>query len=985
MTPSAATTSHTPFLWITYAQEPLAQLAKSLLQQQAAKLPNLSDIVVLLNEPQAARRLRRCLLEQAQALGFPALLAPRIESLADFVSSRALVRHDKQFCDSTTRELILIEALQQHPAILGKSSPWVLAEHLLSLFDELTLNQQHLPTKLADFTVWLQQRYQVSGQSLSGLSREAELIHTLWLAWHTELEQRQYVDKAIAYTQALQQELDLRDVDTLYYAGSITPSRSEIHWLQRQLPAGKLTICLQGQLDDMAGAIHPSTPLHQLAMALSAPEIKIAPPSAYSETLDQVYAEHRATLATRARQQAERFAQSPLAERLSVLLANNAEQEARGVDIQIRQWLLQGKTNIAVVCENRRLSRRLRAILERANVALQDTAGWALSTTSASATLERWLECIEEDFAYAPLLDLLASVFIFSEHDAAQYKRLVFRFEQDIIQNENIARGLDRYRAHIRDRSQRVEAWRSELASELLTLLEQLENAARPLLQIYQGRHQANEFLAALQQSLSALGALESLNADAAGRQLLQELEQLQQSAALAPLPMDWSTFRTWLGRHLEQCHFRPATNGNPVRLMGLAQTQWQSFDALIIAGAEQSYYPGSGGGSPFFNEGVRQELGLPTRANHMAERFYHFRCLLESAPQIVITACQEHNGEPIAISPWLERLLAFHQIAWGNRLHNETLAQLSKSPKTQINRDPQSPLPAIPQAAAASLPADRLPVKFSASDYQALLECPYQYFAARSLSLSASEEVRLALSKADYGSRIHQCLDALHTDRHDLPGPFTQPFTVEHRQAAIDMLNEISVAVFARDLQDHFSHQGWLQKWLSQIPAYIDWEIARARDWQVDSTESFFESSTPNGMQLRGQVDRLDRHDGEFAVVDYKTGAVPKTDEVENGEKIQLPFYTLLTKDTAPVTQVSYLGLDPVNKKEAVLADETLQTLALDIQQRLDTIVTEMAQGQGLPAWGDSKACSYCEMNRICRRAVWEDAHTGESHDESC
>lgn len=974
----AASAQPSPFLWIPYSQNPMQALSNILLDQHGDKLPNLSSIVILLHEPQAARSLRACLLDQARARNFPALLAPTIETLADFVAARSHIDADKSFCDHACRELILIEALQQYSGILGNSNPWVLAEHLLSLFDELTLSQQHLPETLQDFTNWLQRNYRIEGQFISAQSREAELIHTLWLAWHAELEQRQYLDKTIAYTQDLKADLELDQLDAVYYVGSIAPSRAELHWLQRHLSTGKLTVCLHGHVDAKANAIHPSSPLRQFAAVLLAPIATSTTTTAYSETLDQVYAEHYDVLLTRTQQQADKYTSSPLQDRLSIFLANNAEQEARAVDIQIRQWLLQGKTNIAVVCENRRLSRRLRAMLERANVTLQDTTGWALSTTSASAMLERWLECIEEDFAYAPLLDLLSSAFVFSHYEAAQYKKLIFRFEQDIIQNENIARNLNRYRDHIRDRSQRVDAWRSGLATELLALLDQLEKAANPLLKILQGRHLANIFLSVLLQSLQLLQADEALSSDDAGCQLMQELEQLQQSALQVPLLMDWSTFRTWLGRHLEQSHFRPAGNGNAVRLMGLAQTQWQSFDALIIAGAEQRYLPGAGHSSPFFNESVRQELGLTTRASHIAERFYHFRRLLESAPHIVITACDEHNGEPIAISPWLERLLAFHELAWGSRLQNEHLAQLSLLATSQISVDTPVALPPIPQPAAVVLPANKLPEKFSASDYQCLLECPYQYFAARSLSLSASEEVRLALSKADYGSRIHQCLDALHTDRRDLPGPFKQAFDEEHRQAAIDMLNQISTAVFAQDLQDHFSHQGWLQKWQSQIPSYIDWEIKRARLWQVAKTEASYESSTAGGITLRGQVDRLEKHGDEYAVIDYKTGNLPKMDEVESGEKIQLPFYTLLTRDTSPVSQVSYLGLDPVSKKESVLSGENLQTLAIDIQQRLDTMVEDMQQGIPLPAWGDSKACSYCDMNRLCRRSVWENTLQG-------
>ncbi|MFO7602929.1 MAG: PD-(D/E)XK nuclease family protein [Gammaproteobacteria bacterium] len=993
MSQQATATSPAAFLHLSYGQDPLQALSTSLLQRHAQQLPDLSRLVILLDEPQAARGLRHNLLEQATALGHPALLAPRIEGLASFVSRRAPLDPRRRFCNDTSRELILIEALQQHPLILGKSNPWVLAEHLLNLFDELSLNLQDLPADLEEFSAWLQQRYAISGPSLSGQSREATLIHTLWLAWHTELEQRQLIDRTLAYTQALQQDLALEDIDTLYYAGSVMPRRSELHWLQRHLPGEKLVLCLQGQGDSEASATHPGAPLQQLAHDLALP-LPAHPPganthvrteaSAYSHTLDQVYAEHRGALATRARTLAQEFVHSPLQDRLSVFLANSAEQEARAVDIQIRQWLLQGKTNIAVVCENRRLSRRLRAILERADVALQDTTGWALSTTSASTTLERWLECIEEDFAYAPLLDLLASVFVFSDYDPIQYKRLIFRFEQDIIQNENIARNLDRYRDHIRDRSARLESHHSGMARALLSLLDQLDSAARPLLAMSRGQQRADEFLGALQQSLVDLGAVEALNADAAGRQLLQELQHLQDSAGEVPVRMGWSTFRNWLGRHLEQCHFRPSATGTPVRLMGLAQTQWQHFDAVIIAAAEQSFLPGNGSSSPFFNESVRQELGLSTRAQHLGERFYYFRRLLESAPHIVITACQEHQGEPVALSPWLERLLAFHDIAWGSRLHNTALAQLSALPEAQVCRDPHSPLPPIPEAAVAVLPETRRPQKFSASDYQCLLDCPYQYFAARSLSLSAPEEVRLALSKADYGSRIHQCLDALHTDRQDLPGPFGLPFCPEHRAAAITLLNEISIAVFAQDLQDHFSHQGWLQKWQNQIPAYIDWEIARAADWQVAATEIAFESTTPGGLTLRGRVDRLEQHHDDFAVVDYKTGAVPKPVEVECAEKIQLPFYTLLSKTQAPVTQVSYLGLDPVaEKKKLCLEGEALQTLALDIQQRLDQLVAEMAQGQGLPAWGDSDTCRYCDMNRICRRSVWETQPSGVSHAE--
>ena len=40
---------------------------------------------------------------------------------------------------------------------------------------------------------------------------------------------------------------------------------------------------------------------------------------------------------------------------------------------------------------DRKLVRRLRAVLEHANIAVNDAAGWALATTSAAVVIEWWL------------------------------------------------------------------------------------------------------------------------------------------------------------------------------------------------------------------------------------------------------------------------------------------------------------------------------------------------------------------------------------------------------------------------------------------------------------------------------------------------------------------------------------------------------------------------------------------------------------------
>ena len=60
--------------------------------------------------------------------------------------------------------------------------------------------------------------------------------------------------------------------------------------------------------------------------------------------------------------------QSPALDRLSLFKADGAEQEAAAIDIQVRRWLIEGKRRVGIVTENRRLARRVRALLERAGL-----------------------------------------------------------------------------------------------------------------------------------------------------------------------------------------------------------------------------------------------------------------------------------------------------------------------------------------------------------------------------------------------------------------------------------------------------------------------------------------------------------------------------------------------------------------------------------------------------------------------------------------
>ena len=189
--------------------------------------------------------------------------------------------------------------------------------------------------------------------------------------------------------------------------------------------------------------------------------------------------------------------------------------------------------------------------------------------------------------------------------------------------------------------------------------------------------------------------------------------------------------------------------------------------------------------------------------------------------------------------------------------------------------------------------------------------------------------------------------------------------------------MNQIAEAVFSQDLEDNFEHHGRLQEWQRQIPAYIDWQIKRNTEWQVQETEAWRDQDLNPQLKLRGQLDRIDSDQDQLGVLDYKTGHFPRQSEVLEGEAVQLPLYALLAASTQqPVREVAYVDLSDKQKVKVpyTLADDDLHELSQGVANRLTQITQQIEQGYGLPAWGDTNSCRYCEMKLLCRRQAWDD-----------
>ncbi|HUW51011.1 MAG TPA: PD-(D/E)XK nuclease family protein [Sulfuricella sp.] len=900
----------------------LRSAAQEIVALERECLPNLADLIVLLPNFYAADAMGAALCEAAAG---GALLLPRMTTLTEWAATVPL---DRETAPDSCRAALLYQALRSRNWF-ADADLWHISRELLSLFDDIARQGVSLPTSYAEFVAWLEQAYQA--RSGTPLQFEARLVHELWYAMSRDNDDS--VDGITAYHMRLGRLAD--DACAPLYAvglSGLTPMERDFFRRYAGRQPVQLFGCDENFPDNAVGAL--------LGTAWQ-------PPISSEENAAPSLRE-RATVFRR------NHPASPLRENLALFPAHSLEQEAEALSETIRDWLRQGKTAIAVIVQDRMVARRARALLERSQILVADETGWTFSTVAASAVVMRWLDAMASRFHHLDLLDLLKSPLIFSDWDAGLRKRAVYRLEQ-LVRRHSVVSGLHHYR----------NLARREDAVEVLDLLARLEQAQAG----FGGRKRAlSAWLASLLESLDTLGLRQGLAQDLAGEQLLRLLARLQRELSRDQGVFSLSEWRRWLDGQLEAATFRDTGITSPVVFTHLGATRLRRFDGVIVAGGDAAHFPGQGRESAFFNQSVRVQLGLPTFEQELRRTMLDFSELLASCGAMLVTWQAQKNAEPNLASPWIERLEAFHELAYGEGLPRLLIGNMAEEAGVSLPR---------PVTSRPILPPELVPASLSASGYNSLMACPYQFYARHALHLNELDEVQQALEKKDYGEHVHAILHHFHQHYPVIGGHGR----VELEQA----LREISREEFKQALEADYLARAWALRWEAHIPAYLDWQAAREREgwrWHDGELKRMLELALDEGrnLTLKGRIDRVDTRsdDGEaaYAVLDYKTQSrlVLKKKLEALGEDVQLPVYALLLGGA--VVEAAFVPVDEEGEIKAVPQEE-IHALGKSTELRLRELFNGIYRGATLPAQGNDQACAWCEMSGLCRKD-YRDDHDG-------
>ena len=837
----------------------------------------------------------------ASSLG-PSFIPPEIRTLGDWLISQPPV--EGQWLVSAPGERLMgLYAQLREQAWLKKlfearrnTDLLPLARTLISLSDELTeaLLATALKQPEAVKDRWHAALEKFSPKAAALLSSEAQLVWNIWNAL------RDQGDPAMVRQAQLQRLAEKAD-RPLFWCSPIAPSEIELDFLTTYEQHQPVTVL---GLDWSNNVLPPS-------LQRAWPEL--------CETSKQSLVESSNSSST--------F-------NLQLSPTRHLEDEAQSAAQTIVNWLQEGKNRILIVPQDRVVARRVRALLERAQVFVSDETGWKLSTTRAAAVLASWLDLVTTRGRPTALLDFIKSPFLFKDSTQEAQQRLEI---ERALTTKAVATGWDGIKHAV------------EELPDAKRLIDVIAREAER----FAGRKTVVDWVNTTRGVFDALGMSAAMNEDIAASQLIAMMESLAVECESIDAVFTLSEWRALLTLQLEQAEFVAPKIDQRVLMVPLHGVSLRDFDAAIIVGGDADHLPSPPQDVLFFANAVRRELGLATREQRAQQQLRDFTSLLLACPIVVLSWQSQVNGESNLVSPWIQRLQLELKMAGPAEL---PLHEVQLSPVT---------LQALPSAMPLPIAPSLLPATLSASGYNTLVACPYQFFATRMLRLGSADELTDLPEKRDYGNWVHELL----LQYHDTVAQQQTP--VEERTA---LLEQISEHVFEQVLEHEPAALPYLARWRKQIPAYLDWANAHQESgWTFAFGERKRERILSWGdgeILLKGRLDRVDQNaDGEWMVLDYKTTDKGKLKrKLVQREDHQLTFYGLLLEQN--VSAAAYVAID-ADKPDAIPA-EPYDIWRDALEQQLKTDFKNIANGNPLPASGTGSTCDWCDARGLCRKGSW-------------
>ncbi|MBU2866744.1 double-strand break repair protein AddB [Pacificibacter marinus] len=605
---------------------------------------------------------------------------------------------------------------------------------------------------------------------------------------------------------------------------------------------------------------------------------------------------------------------------LTLIEAPDSRSEAVSIALALRKAAEDGK-KAALITPDRALARHVTAVLDRWDIAPDDSAGIPLNQTPPGRLLRHVSTALGRAISSEDLLVLLKHPLVargMSDDEGIRGYHLLW--------TRNLERHLRRYGPAFPKRNDLLAfaekksddgtidtalvAWAMWAAD----IIERLESS--PIAHLSDHLDHVIELSETLVCGPKSTDATE-LWAQSAGREALRVVTELKFEAPHGGQMTTYefaSMFNAIVGRGLAR---DPSPKHPDIMIWGTLEARAQGADVVILGGLNETVWPAAPAPDPWFSRDMRKQVGLLPPEQQIGLAAHDFQQSIGAKTVILARAKRNAEAETVA-SRWVIRLT--NLLAGMSDDGANALAQMRARGDVFVDmaRVLERPDVTVPLAQRPSPrpPYAARPRQLSVTRIETLVRDPYQIYASRVLRLSKLNPLTQAADPRDRGTAFHKVMEEFVADSSDK--------TDETPSEAAARLIATAEHVLENTVLWPAARRVWLGR-LKKIALPLVLREAENR-----------EIGTPIATEAKGgyhfkdidfsltcEADRIDEtKGGDYIIYDYKTGSPPTKKQTET-LKMQLHLEAVMLENggfkglnTGRVFELAYLGLDGNTKQ---------------------------------------------------------------------
>ncbi|WP_157278571.1 PD-(D/E)XK nuclease family protein [Aliarcobacter butzleri] len=369
--------------------------------------------------------------------------------------------------------------------------------------------------------------------------------------------------------------------------------------------------------------------------------------------------------------------------------------------------------------------------------------------------------------------------------------------------------------------------------------------------------------------------------------------------------------------------------NSGKITVLGLLETRTVSFDTVIICDFNESYIPKISVKDKFLSTRLKQLANLPTQFDRESLQKYYYKRLMSSSKNVFISYV---NSETNQISRFANELFEKNIVTDTNdSFYKHILYDNHKI--SYFDEDIISKI-------------DLTKFIWSATSFKNFLECKRRFYLQYILKIN-EHTISLKPKGYELGDIIHSILEDYYSK---------------------DNKNSIEELFLKYKSSNPFLTLD-LEVWKKKLLNFYEFDKQRLKNREIIMIEKEFNCSF-NNINIKGIIDRVDKFEDNYEVIDYKTSSTLSVDTLKTYEKsvdFQLEFYHIALQQLFKNSNIKafYYDLNECLLKEEVVIQEKLELLSSKFDELKELSKNEI----NFLKCEDKSNCLYCAYKIICNR----------------